>query len=255
MQIVPSRHLGESLFTSTRIKESKILFENAHFERLERGIEDYYLGRDLEESEIKHLRESVRKQARELSSEELRLRITVSSKERRELLPKDFAFSDLQIHVEAGKLQSIGGELKCKSSPSPFSAHYPGIKMGSYMPLLRLKLLSIREGFDDCALLDRGGNLLELTTSNLFFYKGNRVFTPRNTILDGVIKKTICDLYEVESLDITPGSAGEFDGAFCANSVWIARPIQSIDQTNFKKSDQRFVNDMIKKLLKRGYDE
>lgn len=253
MLFSPSSHLGESLFTSTRIKGSKILFEKAHLKRLIEGIEDYYLGKQLSDGEISELQGMIDKQVSKLDSKESRLRITVRASDREEITPGSFSFQDLSVLVESGPLPKPSSEFRCKSFPSPFSPSYPNIKMGSYMPLLRLRLKAQRNGDDDAVLLDGEGHLMELTTSNLFFFKGNRVFTPRKTIIDGVIKKAICDMYSVEKLDITPGSSAEFDGCFCTNSVWIARPVQSIDQTKFKNSSQLFVEDMIKKVLARGY--
>ncbi len=249
----PSNHLGESIFTSSRLKNSKVLFKDQHLQRLREGIEDYYLGRKLEELEKQKFSEAVDSKLSALKSDAGRVRITISAKKRSELTPKSFDFNDLEVSVEVGDLSSQESEIRCKSFPSPFSEHYPSLKMGSYMPLLRLRLLAQRKGADDAALLDKEGHLLELTTSNIFFYKGNRIFTPKQSVLDGVIKREICELCQVEKLDITPGSAAEFDGAFCTNSVWIARPVQSIDQTKFKNPNQRFVTGMIKKILERGY--
>ena len=253
MLFSPSSHLGESLFTSTRIKDSKILFDEEHLERLVAGIEDYYLGEKLSSSQISELQEAIDKQVSKLDDKEAKLRITVHASDRQEITPSSFDFKSLNVSVESGPLTKSKDEVRCKSFQSPFAPSYPNIKMGSYMPLLRLRLKAQRAGLEDAALLDEQGNLMELTTSNLFFYKGKRVFTPSKTLLDGVIKKTICEMFSVEKLDITPGSCAEFDGCFCTNSVWIARPVQSIDQTKFKNSDQLFVEDMIKKILERGY--
>lgn len=250
----PAFLYGESLFTTTRVKKGEMLFESEHLERLWSGIENYFLNRALESEEKESMKKGVEDFLQKLPLDELRLRLTVYAPEREGLSKASFSFEELKLDFKLSDLKkSFDEELSLKSFPSPFSSDYPNMKMGSYMPLLYLQMRARREGSDDALLLDREGNVVEASTSNIFFYKGEKLFTPIGRVLEGVIKRKIESVYDVERMNIHIDSLSQFDGAFLTNSSWILRPVQSIDQIKFKSLNQQFVRDMLKDILKRGY--
>lgn len=261
----PNALYGESLFTTSRAKGSKMFFHQAHIQRLKTGIESYYLGRELSHKELESLEESVfsilnkiHKDERQGETES-RLRISISAPARDNLFSREFQFEELEFSYQLAPL-SVGLEepVSLKSFPSPFSSYYPNLKMGSYMPLLFLKMKAARAGYGEALLYsssDAGPLALEATTSNIFFYKGKNIFTPQSFILEGVIKKALEKSFDVEKRDIPLAALGEYDGAFLTNSASIIREVKKVDNLEFSQLNESPVQDILEELLKRGYRE
>lgn len=250
---------GESLFTTTRAKRGRMFFANEHVNRLTIGIERYYLARPLTGKERDELAGKVSAHVSTLPEGEHRFRVSVHAGERESLVKKEFDFEELIFHFSHSELGPDNGALSLKSFPSPFSSSYcdiyPNMKMGSYMPLLYLKMEAMRSGSDDALLYNEAGYAIEASTSNLFFIKGDKLYSPRKGVLDGIVKEAMMEMFPVEQADICLSEINTFDGAILSNSVWGLKNVKAIDGMHFKKLNETLVQDMLKRILKRGYGE
>lgn len=251
----PAFLYGESIFTTTRAKRGKALFLKQHLNRLYNGIEDYYLGRELKDDEKNSIEKSIREKLCELPKDEQRFRVTIYSKSRDSILPKKFEFKDLKLDFQFNPLTKFSEPLELRSYPSPFSIHYPNMKMGSYMPLMRLKMHARRAGADDAVLINDKSNFLEASTSNLLFSRGERLFTPVDSVVKGISVSEIEKVKEVERMEIPLGMSSGFDMAMVTNSVWIAAPVRKIDDVEYENLNAGFIQDMVNEVVKRGYRE
>ncbi|HBH4030732.1 TPA: aminotransferase class IV, partial [Clostridioides difficile] len=102
--------------------------------------------------------------------------------------------------------------------------------------------------------LNSEGVILECSMSNIFFIKGERVYTPsdRLPILNGIIKKRIieiCDELHIELIEneINISEISSFDFVFVTNSLMGAIKVTEIDKIKFNKENVVF--DKIVKLL------
>ena len=254
MESSPAFLYGESVFTSSRARQGKLFFKRPHLERLFHAVEDYYLGQALDESQKLRIQKKIDDFLEDLDEHDYRVRIMVFSKNRPTLLPASFDFNDLELMCEATKLQVNNSPVSLMCFQTPFSAHYPNIKMGSYMPLLRLKLLANREGADDALLVDNE-TIIEASTSNIFFLRNERIFSPNRFLLNGVIKQSLENFMDVESREINLEALESFDGAFLTNSCNIVRPISSINKIKYTKSYQNLLDKINEDLLQRGFSE
>ncbi|MBC76290.1 MAG: hypothetical protein CME64_09770 [Halobacteriovoraceae bacterium] len=255
MQTSPAFLYGESIFTSSRAKDGQLFFKDFHLERLFSGIENYYLGKELESDQKKALLEKIDNFLMDLEgSEEFRVRLTMFANPRNGILPDDFTFEDLNLSCEANKLSESQMPVSLKTYPSPFSLDYPNLKMGSYMPLLRLKLMARRSGADDALLLDNQGGVIESTTSNIVFYKGSELYTPKKRILNGTIIKSLKEEFNLIDQEIKLKDVKEFDGAFLTNSVNIITPVSKVDEVSYELDTDRPAR-IKDALLTRGYNE
>ncbi len=91
---------------------------------------------------------------------------------------------------------------------------------------------AIRRWYDEALLLDRRWYIAEWPGENIFFVKGNTLYTPKlGSILPGITRDTIIsavapDLwFDVKEVDIKPEQLWEFDEAFF---VWTAAEVTPI---------------------------
>ena len=106
---------------------------------------------------------------------------------------------------------------------------------GSYLNSLLAVNEAKKKGFDEALLLDCFGNVAEGSGENVFFVKGEELYTPKlGTILPGITRKRIIELakelgYNVNETDINLEMLKEFDEAFFTGTAAEITPIASID--------------------------
>lgn len=111
----------------------------------------------------------------------------------------------------------------------------PGAKSINYIPAI----LSMRDARDRGAIeaiyIDRNGNLLEGTTSNLFAVRQNRLLTPPcQRILPGITRKVVLELANANKVEVVQRAIHKdeislFDEVFITSSVKEVLPIIRID--------------------------
>ena len=99
---------------------------------------------------------------------------------------------------------------------------------------------------DDVILLDTAGNVSECLNSNIFWIKGDFIFTPSlfTACIDGVMRKQIIQKLGVRSLaviegEFPPKDLMEADFAFTSNIAGLI-PILSIEGKELNKSNTLF---------------
>ncbi len=91
-------------------------------------------------------------------------------------------------------------------------------------------------GADEAVMLDEDGHVAEGATSNLFFADGTALKTPSldGPVLPGVTRRTVIEIAESEGIPVeegryTPDEVRGADEAFCTNSTWELRPVETVD--------------------------
>lgn len=98
---------------------------------------------------------------------------------------------------------------------------------------------ALNAGYDETIMLNHLGNIAEASTSNVFFIKNNKIYTPSLTsnILPGITRYTIISLAKQMGIDIiekTIGLSEAFDADecfLCGTGIEIA-PVNQIDSYN-----------------------
>lgn len=106
---------------------------------------------------------------------------------------------------------------------------YPSIKTTTYLPAIQ----AMRSGADDALYVNEAGEILEATTSNIFFFQGQTLRTADEGILKGVTREIFLQLAEDEFvIDLRPvrvDELGACDEAFLTSSNKEAMPVVQID--------------------------
>lgn len=109
----------------------------------------------------------------------------------------------------------------------------PEVKSTNYMPAIFAMKKAVNKGFHDALFTTQDNSILEGTTCNVFFVKGNTIITAHDDIVRGVTREIIIDLFKDEfKFEYRPlpmGELTECDEVFLTSSVKNAIPVVQID--------------------------
>ncbi len=111
-------------------------------------------------------------------------------------------------------------------------------------------------GYDDALLLDWRGYVAECTTTNIFFVKGDRIFTPiADAFLNGITRQTIIELagklgLQVNEKYIELSELEHYDECFMTGTAAEIKAVNSIDLGSQKIT---FPKNRITELLQQEY--
>ena len=117
-----------------------------------------------------------------------------------------------------------------------------GHKTHNYMEVIHLLNLARAQAYYDCLRIDTNGFLAETATSNLFFLKDSRLYTPSldTGILPGVLRAALirdCNLHVDEGL-FTQGAIRDAEAVFVTNVTSGLKIIGRIDGFSAGQSAQ-----------------
>lgn len=219
-----SIYYGDQIFTTILLKSGTLYFTDKHFSNLKRTLWEVY-GYSLSVSDFENLLEKVSK------TEDSRVRLCFSLSDK-SMKTKDQKLVAWITQSSLSQPKSYVSLQTCEASPKINS--YKWASYGEQLSTLR----KIKE--DDYLGVYRG-EVLEASTSNIFFISGETLVTPKDGIYKGVIRsmliensgKDVCERRIMES------ELAKFDGAFLTNSIGLITPISKINniEYNTEKSE------------------
>ncbi|MCI5700059.1 MAG: aminotransferase class IV [Lachnospiraceae bacterium] len=122
-----------------------------------------------------------------------------------------------------------------RNETSPFTYH----KTLNYGDCLIEKHLAQDRGFQEPIFLNMKGAIAEGATTNVFFVKSSRIFTPSVAcgILPGIMRAYICGISEVQETELYPEDIGAFEEMFLTNSLLGVMPVVSLGNQVFSSRD------------------
>ncbi|MGI5950014.1 aminotransferase class IV [Peptoniphilus sp.] len=108
-------------------------------------------------------------------------------------------------------------------------------------------------GYDNALFLNERGEVSECDFSNIFFVKGDMIYTPplSSGLLRGTMREYLMEIFKIEERVIKRDEIKNFDECFISNSLMGIRSVESIDDFEFKKFDE--ADKILKNLQKFGF--
>ena len=137
-----------------------------------------------------------------------------------------------------------------RNESSPFTY----MKSLQYGDSIMEKRKAKADGFDEPLFLNCRGEICEGATTNIFFSKGGRLYTPekRCGLLPGTVRSYVMEKFGAEEGVFFPEDLRGFDGCFVTNSVLGIMPVASIDGVGFH---DRSLCDGIRKTYLRDVED
>lgn len=206
---------GMGAFETVALEEGRPVFLEAHYKRLNRAVDFLKLPVTMDE-----VREKVGETLEDpgLHTGRKALKITVSAKN---LLVS----ARENPYGEKDYEEGFSVDFSCvrRNETSPFTYH----KTLNYGDCIYEKRRASERGIRELVFLNTKGALAEGATSNLFFVKGERLYTPCVScgILPGIVREYLLAQYPVEEREIYPEEIGTFDEMFLTNSLLGIMPV------------------------------
>ncbi|MBN9542410.1 MAG: aminotransferase class IV [Alphaproteobacteria bacterium] len=114
---------------------------------------------------------------------------------------------------------------------------------------------ALAKGFDDSLLLDFEGNVAETTSSNIFFVKDNKLYTPlADCFLNGLTRQKIIFIakqLEINVIEtkINPNNIYEFEDCFVTSTTLDIMPVSSINKIIFNR------HNITKRIYNKFYED
>ena len=231
---------GWGLFETMRAYNNRIVYFDAHLERLKRSARlldircPYSLAR---------FKEIIYEAVKINGLRDVSIRLTLWKCE-----------SGADTLIIAKKYQPYPSRQYKKgfrASISPFrqneNSFLAQLKTTNYL-LYRLAYAKAQEkGFDEAVILNQKGNIAEASRSNLFFIKAQELFTPSlaSGCLNGITRRVIFDLAKKYHIKAYEGAFSMLDlyacdEAFLTNSLMGIMPLVSVEGRRIRRGRSRY---------------
>ncbi|MGL4761838.1 MAG: aminotransferase class IV [Sarcina sp.] len=125
---------------------------------------------------------------------------------------------------------------------------FPYIKSTAYLENMMEREKSALQGCNDALFLNEKGFVSECSTSNIFFVKNEKIFTPKVScgLLDGIIRNWIIKKYKVIEDEFELEKLIDAQEVFITNSVVGIMSVYKIGEASYK-------DDRITRKIRRNY--
>lgn len=222
---------GESVFTTTRFKDGRVLDWDHHFDRLKKGVEFVFGPFTDDEHWETLLKDRIEDRLRSENGDKI-LRLTLfREQEQRALRVGLMSIGDLkiQVHSTPFDLQRIEGKAIClRTCAAVMRPHWwPGyLKVGSYLDVILAQKKFLLPGDDDLLFLTPQNTLLESSVANIFIVRHKKLYTAPvgPNVLDGVMRRKVLEAAgeffdDCSESETTMEQALRADAVFGTNSV------------------------------------
>jgi branched-subunit amino acid aminotransferase/4-amino-4-deoxychorismate lyase len=238
---------GDGCFETFVSYKGKFLHFEDHFARLQSGLNYLEMNLDLTQDQLKSEVQKLLEE-NEFEDEDSVVRIQCY----REGSSGYFDISDRSGFIISNRLIPERQEslnLKSVSIPTiPSIALERKVKLSNSINYIKAAQEAKKKGGDDALMLTIDKNISETTISNIFWIKGNQVFTPSLNcdLLPGVTRSILIKLIDQDSdLRLIEGAFRPEDiysaeAVFCTNSVMEMKSVSSVDDHLYKTEHSVF---------------
>lgn len=233
------------VFTSMRIKSRKALFLKSHIKRLLLGADYIFAEHTINSSLNEEILQGIDK-IQDYFLGEFRIKVVLTPKltiMAREIKEGYSCHSAINL--------TRAQEKKATLRPS-------FLKVDDYKKSIEEITHIQKKGYDDILYLDRTGNIMECSSSNIFFVLKNKIYTPRLKpgILAGITRQKLIDCLKekkipVHCLDISWSQLYGADEIWQTNSIKGIRPVKMLeDKTLTRFQSKNSLTSKVTRLFK-----
>ncbi|PTA50428.1 aminodeoxychorismate lyase [Shewanella morhuae] len=234
---------GDGLFATMRTGAEGVLFFETHQARLTAGAAR--LGFQWQMSEA--LQQQLQALAIEYPQHCIKLIVTRGVGGRGYTPPETVKPTEIvSVHTIPShyiQWQQRGICLKTSSIRLGLQPLLAGVKHLNRLEQVLIKSHPLPQGFDDWLVTDIENNVIESSMANVFFIKGNCVFTPSLALcgVAGVMREQVMQALLEQNINIECLPVGaerliEFDSAFITNSILGIVDVLAIDSLTFTRA-------------------
>ena len=239
-----SFNYGDGFFETIRLFDDKLPFLSLHIERLLKGLE-FAQFKIPKKYNTPFFKKEIYKGVSK--NKNLRIKLHIFRSNGGFYTPKNnkpiFVISYTDLKTKEFKLNKVGLDLAYFDQFILPRWDLNGFKSCNSLPYIIAGHYKDAINKDDCILFNDKHNIVEASSSNIFFLKNNILYTPplKDGCLAGTMRKILCTEapnchIKVKEKSIKKAHLKTFDQAFLSNSITGIQWIKSIDNNQFRKN-------------------
>lgn len=220
---------GLGVFETIKVKEGEAFALEKHMNRLQRGLAFFKFSSKITEKDI---REYIGQQ----QEKDFTLKIMVSEKNIL-FVKRDNPYRD--YNKQQGLKLRISSVRR--NSTSPLIYH----KSLQCADTILEKRKAKEQGYDETLFLNEKDCICEGSVSNIFFLKGEKLYTPKieDGLLAGTMREQILEKYAGKEMSLSRQTLACFDACFVSNALMGILWVKSIGEICYQKTP------MIEKMM------
>lgn len=210
---------GLGAFETIAVEDGIPVFLEWHLERLRRAMQFMGFWHEISPEQVKqHAEKTGQTVLKLMASKENLVFVTRKNHYTKEQYDKGFQMDFSPVR---------------RNETSPLIYH----KTMNYGDCILEKRRAVESGIDERIFLNTRGEICEGTTTNIFFRRAQKLYTPKKEcgLLPGVMRRFVLSEAEVEESVIFPDQIKTFDECFVTNSLMGIMPVQSLDGHLFRE--------------------
>lgn len=248
---------GDGLFETIRVSNGNVLFLEAHFARLSKGLTILKMQHPQKPLSIEKFQKILEDFLSKQSDANLRIRITFFRRGGGLYTPQE---TDYDYNIESSSLSSASFYLNekgirlglCTSVQLPID-QLSNLKTTSALPYVLAALEKKEKGWDDCLILNSQGAIAESIAANVFLLKGKKILTPalNQGCIAGLMRQNVLEIIKKLNLELCEGQIF-WEDVQEADEVWLSNAIRGIQWVSgLVGSPKLFENKLSTKLISR----
>jgi branched-chain amino acid aminotransferase len=223
---------GYAIFDSIAAVKDRIIFFDEHYRRFKNSAKIMRLKIRISKHEIKvAIEKLLRKNNYNLS----KIRVVLTGGEAIGTMDYDLRSANFLILVQKMILSNLRDyTLGIKLITYEHQREIPTAKSNGYVTAVNVQPLRRQAGAKEI-LYTFNGNIMEATTSNFFIVKGNKLITPKEDILIGIVRNKVIGLastfMKIEERELNVSELKAADEAFITSTYKKVVPVVHIDKT------------------------
>ena len=218
---------GLGLFETILVLDNKAVLLKEHLHRLQESMSYFKIQKHIDEDAFLEFLEKDQKEGKSV------LKATVTT-ENFLLERKDYLYKK-EDYQEGFSLKK---SFILRNETSPFTYH----KTLNYGDNILEKRKAALSNFNEPYFINTKGFFTEGATTNLFFMRDNKIFTPPadSGLLKGILRDWVIDNYSVDEKHISQYDYHKYDEIFLTNSLLGIMPVKSIDGHTLSSMEKSF---------------
>ena len=250
---------GDALFETIRVIDGKLCFVEDHFKRLKMGIDLLKMkSSNLSFNELKtQIEELVQKNGIHQGG---RVRLTVFREAEGFYQPnnekKSYTIEAKPIDVNYYQLNTKGLVVDMFNEHRRSTSKLSNIKTTNSIQQILAGIYRKENNLDECIMVNKHDRIAEASSSNVFLYKNNNIYTPAldEGSMDGVMRKQVLKIAEQLNINVFEGMVNgsmllQADELFLTNAVKGIQWVETFrSKTYTNEAAQSFLQELNKAL-------
>ena len=230
---------GDALFETLKVSNSKILFWDKHYQRLQYTLD--FLGFDTTGVDQAFWENQLQKVYVRNNFPDARLRLTVYRDSPGLYVPQRhkcaFLIEGTALDKSTYELNAKGLNIGVYSDVVRSRQKFSNLKTTNSLNFILAGLFAEKNNFDDVVILNDAGRVSEAVSSNVFVIAGDQIITPslEEGCIDGVMRKVLLEMHpgKVKEGLVDMELLKNADEIFFTNAIRGIQWVASFDGKNY----------------------